>query len=281
MLGRVTPLPSNPCPHPLTGVPTAALAVQAREGVEEAMAELFRRSRDRARRAAASWCDRGDVDDAIADGFARAFGSLAHLRDPAAVEAWILRCVTRSAIDLSRRAARQRPGGAALDLDSRSASCPSAADVASAAADRRTVMLALAEVPDHYRRVLYLRYHRGLSIREMAVELAMPEGTLRRQCMEALRMLEQSFLRCHLRPASGRCVPITSLLCRGARHQLSHTASRRVAAHLQFCRRCRERRDELGELVAGLGVDRRQPNRSVDPLVRPAGVGGGPVGAGG
>ena len=82
-------------------------------------------------------------------------------------------------------------------------------------------------------------------------------------------------------PPSGRCVPITSLLCRGARHQLSHTASRTVAAHLQYCRRCRERRDELGELVAGLGVDRRLADRSVDPLVTPAGVGGGPVAAGG
>jgi RNA polymerase sigma factor (sigma-70 family) len=228
------------------------LAVRARDGDNEAAGELFRRIRDRARRRAAGWCDRRDLDDAVAEGFARALASLAQLREPAAVEHWILRCVARAAIDQSRRAARQRPSGMALDLDSRVAPGPSAADAALAARDRLALRQALDEVPEHHRRLLDLRFGHGLTVREIAEQLGAPEGTLRRHCVEASRLLEQGFLRRQLCPAAGPCAPVTRLLCKGARRELSGPATRTVSAHLQYCGGCRRRRDELGSLMAGL-----------------------------
>jgi hypothetical protein len=84
-----------------------------------------------------------------------------------------------------------------------------------------------------------------------------PEGTLRRHCMEATRLLEQGFVRHQLCPASGTCAPVTRLMCRAVRCRLSSTATRTVTAHLRHCRGCRQRRDELGALVAELRGERR------------------------
>jgi hypothetical protein len=168
------------------------------------------------------------------------------------VEPWILRCVSRAAIDQSRRAARLRPSGSARDLDSRIAPGPSAADDVLVAWDRLALRRALAEVPEHHRRLLEMRFRSGLTVREIAQQLGAPEGTLRRRCVEATRLLEQGFLRHQLCPASGPCAPITRLLCKGARRQLSGTATRTITAHLRYCGGCRRRRDELGALVAGL-----------------------------
>jgi RNA polymerase sigma factor (sigma-70 family) len=203
MLGGVTISPRTDCHRHLVGVPIAALAVQARQGDGDAMAELFWRLRSRAGRTAASWCDRSEVDDAVAEGFTRALGSLHQLRNPAAAERWVLRCVARAAIDLSRRAARQRPSGSAADFDSRFAPSPSAADSALAASDRRALWRAFADIPEHHQRLLQLRFHHGLSIREIALQMGAPEGTLRRQCTDAIWLLEQGFLRHQLCPASG------------------------------------------------------------------------------
>jgi hypothetical protein len=121
--------------------------------------------------------------------------------------------------------------------------------------DRLVVRRAVAELPERHRELLRLRFHDGLSVREIAARSGTPEGTLRRRCMEASRLLEQTLLRSLLTPASGACAPITQLLCRGARRELSAPSTRKVVAHLRRCPGCRARRDELGELLADL----RQP----------------------
>jgi RNA polymerase sigma-70 factor (ECF subfamily) len=230
-----------------------ALAEAVKGGDREALGELYRRMVARARRTAAARCDPPDVDDAVSDGFVHALASFDQLRDPAAVERWIMRCISRAAIDISRRRARLRPCGSALDLElQRTAPSPSAADGALAAIDRLVVRRAVAELPERHRQLLRLRFHDGLSVREIAARSGTPEGTLRRRCMEASRLLEQTLLRSLLTPALGPCAPITQLLCRSARRELSVPSTRRVAAHLRGCPGCRARRDELGELVAEL-----------------------------
>jgi RNA polymerase sigma factor (sigma-70 family) len=201
----------------------------------------------------------------VADGFARALGSLEQLRDPASVEGWIMRCIARAAIDLSRRSARLRPYGTAFDLDrarpAASAASPCAAEAALITFEWLAVRRAMAEIPDRHRELLCLRFQAGLSVREIAERLGAPEGTLRRRCMEASRTLEQTFLRAQLRPAFGACAPITQLLCRGARRELSPASTRKVAAHLRHCPGCRARHDELTALVAGLRRRRTTANR--------------------
>ncbi len=242
---------------PLRSLSVQSLALEARRGDRDAIGELYRRTAERARRTAAVWCDTSDVDDAVADGFARAISSFRQLRDPASVEAWIMRCVARAAIDLSRRSARVRPSGTAGDMSLHDgAGSPSAADSALAALDQVAVRQALDEMPARHRQLLLLRFHCGWSVREIAERLGAPEGTLRRRCMEASQLLEITLLRSLLQPASGTCAPITNLLCRSARGDLSGATTRRVAAHLHGCSGCRARNEELGELMASMSRSR-------------------------
>jgi RNA polymerase sigma-70 factor (ECF subfamily) len=237
-------------------VPTlATLAHAAQDGDPEALAELFRRVVPKARRVAASYCSRSDLDDAVAEGFARALTRLAQLREPGAVEAWIVRCVVRAATDLARRHSRQLLGGSAADLETRQAHDvrlrpleSSAADGALSAIDRLSVKRALARLPEGYRQLLWLRFHAGLSVKDIAQWLSLPEGTARRRCFEATRLLEEQYLIDQLCPASGDCVQMTALMCRSVRRPLGPTTSRRLDAHLLRCRECRARRKALDEL---------------------------------
>jgi RNA polymerase sigma-70 factor (ECF subfamily) len=237
--------------------PVDVVVRAAQQDDDQAVAELFRRTSGRARRVAATYCHRNDVDDAVAEGFARALGHLAQLRDPSAAPAWIARCVFRAAMDLSRRRARQRPVGSALDLDQQAgptaARAAPAAEAALSALDRLAVGRALSELPPGDRQILWLRFHLGFPVREVARTLGLPDGTARRRCFEAGRLLQERYLGQHLQPATGDCVPISRLLCRAVRRDLSATARRRVTSHLGRCPACRARRDELSELVAGSG----------------------------
>jgi RNA polymerase sigma-70 factor (ECF subfamily) len=235
----------------------ATLAHAAQGGDGEALAELFRRVAPRARRVAAQYCSRSDVDDAVAEGFARALARLSQLREPSAVEAWIVRCAVRAASDLSRRYVRQELGGSATDLEVRQvrddrhpAMQPSAADGALSAIDRLAVKTALAGLPEGYRQLLWLRFHAGLSVKEIAAQLGLPEGTARRRCFEARRLLEERYLVDQLSPAAGSCAQVTVLMCRTVRRQLAPTTGNRLNVHLRRCAECRARRTALDELLA-------------------------------
>jgi RNA polymerase sigma-70 factor (ECF subfamily) len=252
---------------------TETLAHAAQAGDGDAVAELFRRIVPRARRAAAAYCGSSDVDDAVAEGFTRALARLDQLRQPSSVEAWIVRCAVRAAADLSRRHARQELGGSASDLEVRHSSIrrdfrsiglsrmhPSAADNALSALDHTAVRRALADLSDNHRRILWLRFHDGWSVKEIAERLGLPDGTARRRCFEATRALAQRYLIEQLRPAEGECAPVTVLLCRSMDRQLGPTSSRRVDLHLRRCSSCRDRRAALDELLAAKGRPPACPN---------------------
>jgi RNA polymerase sigma-70 factor, ECF subfamily len=233
----------------------ASLAHAAQAGDREALAGLFRRVAPKARRVARSYCSRSDLDDAVAEGFARAVSRLDQLREPGAVEAWIIRCVIRAASDLARRHTRQLLGGSAADLEQRqvypvhiSLVQQSAADGAISAIDRLAVKRALARLPEGHRQVLWLRFHAGLSVKDIAQWLSLPEGTARRRCFEATRLLEERYLIDQLCPASGACAQMTAFMCRSVRRPLGPTTRRRLEAHLLMCPACRSRRTALDEL---------------------------------
>jgi RNA polymerase sigma-70 factor (ECF subfamily) len=244
----------------------ASLAHAAQDGDRQALAELFRRVAPKARRVAASYCSRSDLDDAVAEGFARALTNFAQLREPGAVEAWIIRCVVRAANDLSRRHTRQLLGGSAADLETRQVReahlmslHQSAADGALSAIDRLAVKRALARLPEGYRQLLWLRFHAGLSVKDIAEWLSLPEGTARRRCFEATRLLEERYLIDQLCPASGTCAQMTVIMCRSVRRPPGSTTGRRLDAHLLRCPECRARQAALDELRP---EGRREPARA-------------------
>src|SRR6202022_3061258 len=93
----------------------------------------------------------------------------------------------------------------------------------------------------------------------MAEWLSLPEGTARRRCFEATRLLEERYLIDQLCPASGACAQMTVLMCRSVRRPLGLTTSRRLDAHLLRCPECRARQAALDELRP---EGRREPARA-------------------
>ena len=235
------------------------LADAARAGDEAAIVELDRRTAGRARAAATGFCRDADADDAVAEGFSRALARLDQLVDPAAVEAWLIRCVIRAAIDLSRQYRRQRPTGDLGALQERAVpAAESAADRALTLIDERSLATVVSQLEPGTRQLLLLRYHAGMSVRRIAAALGRPDGTVRRQFVEAHRMAGEQFLGRQLRPAGGECSTAVHQLCRSPYRTPSVLARRRLDEHLRGCRACRDRQAELWARLAELGLRRRR-----------------------
>ncbi|HSS10880.1 MAG TPA: sigma-70 family RNA polymerase sigma factor [Acidimicrobiales bacterium] len=231
-------------------LPSAELARAAQGGDGRAIEELYRRTAPRSRTAARCYCGPSDAEDAASEGFIRALARLHQLRDPAAVEAWIVRCAVRAAIDVSRRQRRQQPNSAAVELiHAIGPPGESAAERALSAFERHTLAAALEQLPQGDRRLLRLRYEAGWSVRQISARLGLPEGTIRRRCFEACQIAGQRFLRGQLQPASGECGASTDQLCRAVQRGLSALARRRLTDHLRRCAACRSRERELAELT--------------------------------
>jgi RNA polymerase sigma factor (sigma-70 family) len=233
---------------------SAELALAARAGDSDAAGELYRRTQARARRAALAFCHEADADDAVAEGLSRALHRIDQLADPAAVEGWMVRCVVRAAVDISRQRQRQRPSGDVTLLTERALPAgESAADRALASVDRAAMAAAVADLQPGLRLLLHLRYEAGLTVAEVAVVLGRPEGTVRRQCVEARRVAGQRFLSRHLRPAQGLCAHVSALLCQEPYRPLSTRSRRQAFDHLRRCGACRARKAEVESVLSELG----------------------------
>ena len=258
--GSATPgeLHSSPASRrgPLASRASPVLAVAAQGGDAEAAGELFRRVQGRARQAAMAFCVDSDADDAVAEGLSRALQRIGQLRDAEAVEGWLLRCVVRAAIDLSRQRRRQSPTDAMAELLDLTAAGESAAERALEGVDRHAMAEAVQELPSEQRLLLFLRYHAGLSVLHIAAVLGRPAGTVRRQCLEARRAAGQRFLGQQLRPAGGACAQATAALCRQPYEKPGARVRRRTSEHLGRCAGCRARRAELDAVLQELGCRR-------------------------
>jgi NitT/TauT family transport system substrate-binding protein len=234
----------------LTG---AALTGAARRGDQEALAELYRRAWPRALAAVRTSCGWDEAEDAVAVGFVRALDRLSQIHDPTAVEAWLTRSAIRASIDLARRRRRAQPWGAPADLPQTGKQhAESAAERALARLDRAALASLVQQLPNELGRLIRLRYVAGLSVQEVSAAVGLPEGTVRRRCFDAYRLLRQRFLQQQLRSGAGECATVTDQLCRAASRNVSTRARRRIEQHLGHCRGCRERQAELAETVAEL-----------------------------
>jgi RNA polymerase sigma-70 factor (sigma-E family) len=121
------------------------------------------------------------ADDMAQLAFVRLASSWHRLRHPDAIDSYVRTCLLRSYLSDQRRAWRRR--------ESTTADVPDAAGVAGtaeAAADRVTVMRALAQVPPRQRAVLVCRYYEGLDVATTASLLGCSEGTVKSQTARGL-----------------------------------------------------------------------------------------------
>lgn len=154
-----------------------------REGDEGAFTRFYRAQADRLWRYLRS---RGSNAEAAYDQVGEAFLRFlqAVCKDPASPVALLYRIAINLQIDEFRR---NRASPVVPDADGVADGVPAEADVADD--ERAYVRILVGRLPEAEQNLLLLRYWIGLTHREIAEMLGMPEGTVRRRAAELLAAL--------------------------------------------------------------------------------------------
>ena len=135
-----------------------------------------------------------DAEDAAQDGFVKAWRALGRFREGAPFRPWLLQIVANEArnrrrstgrrVHLALRAATEQPSGDAA---------PSPEASLLSAELRAGLLAAVNDLPEDQRTVIALRFFLGLSEREVAEALSLPEGTVKSRSARALDRLRESY----------------------------------------------------------------------------------------
>jgi RNA polymerase sigma-70 factor, ECF subfamily len=162
------------------------LTALAREGSEAAFTALVERYRRPVHALARRMLRHpADAEDAAQETFVRAYVRLTTFRPGSNFRAWLLAITAHWCIDQLRRH-QHASLDACQTLDARDDS-PEAQ--ALRAERRREVRRQLAALPDHYRRVIELRYWQDLTYAEVGDALAEPASTVRMRLFRAHRLI--------------------------------------------------------------------------------------------
>ena len=131
--------------------------------------------------------NRADAEEAVQEAFLRAWRFRAAVPSGEGVHPWLYRVVVNACLSKlrsdSRRGADRSFGPEAVD-DVAGPERLALADLA-----HRTVVAALADLPEHLRVVVALRYYAGLSEREIASVIGRRPGTVKSRLHEAKERL--------------------------------------------------------------------------------------------
>jgi RNA polymerase sigma-70 factor (ECF subfamily) len=163
------------------------LVLRAREGDEEAFAELFSRWNGRLTGHAFRLTGRADAaGDAVQETWVAILRGLARLDDPARFPGFAHRILARRCADWTRRMSRERR--ALPELEGEAAGDGGV----EAASDLERVREALARIPVARRVVVTLHYLHDLSIAEIARILRVPAGTVKSRLHDAREQLRSA-----------------------------------------------------------------------------------------
>ena len=167
---------------------------RAREGDLDAFGELLRVHQAEAQRLAYVVTGHtGDAEDAVQEGFVKAWRSLASFDPDRPFRPWLLKIVANEA-RMRRRSAGRRQR-LQLRLAEDAAADPSIAESAEATAIEREYMQRILDeielLPEPDEIVLKLRYFFGMSTVEIAATLDEPDGTIRSRLSRATRKLRE------------------------------------------------------------------------------------------
>jgi len=161
---------------------------------EEAQFSLYVTGRrDRVRRTAYLLCgDWHRADDLTQIAFVKLYGAWSQIRDRAALDAYVRRCLVRATVDESRRPWRREHF---VDELPESPVEQGVVDLATAVVDRHVLRQALEDVPAGQRAVLVLRYFDGLDVAGAAAALECSEGNVKSQTARGLTALKAALAR--------------------------------------------------------------------------------------
>ncbi len=133
--------------------------------------------------------DRGDAEEAVQDGFVKAFRALGRFRREAPFRPWLLRIVANEAHN-RRRSAGRRAGLALRLAAADSGDAAPSPESAAVAHDRRQALLdGLAALDERDRDVLVHRFLLELGEEETAAALGVRRGTIKSRTSRALEKL--------------------------------------------------------------------------------------------
>jgi len=135
--------------------------------------------------------DREEAEDIVQDCFVKAYRFRVSLADPQRFPQWLLAIARNLARDrLRRHKPEWHDDGGSPELADNHIPTPGAAlDLAS---DLAQLHRAVAQLPEHYREVLTLRYIRGLDHRSIRRQLQLTDGALRGLLGRALTLLRRT-----------------------------------------------------------------------------------------
>jgi len=172
------------------------------EGRESAYALLVERYTPRLHRIAARICRHPqDAEDAVQEAFLQAVRDLRKWRPTAPLEAWLVTITVRTAQKVDQRSNRVANRSDSLDAplpDGRTRELKDVgrgSDPAAAAGEAdlsSRLAAAIKDLPDKYRIAVTMRFQEGLSPKEIAEQLDLPERTVRTHLLRGLRALKES-----------------------------------------------------------------------------------------
>ena len=132
--------------------------------------------------------ERGDAEEAVQDGFVKAYRALGRFRDGAPFRPWLLRIVANEARNRRRSAGRRTR--LALRATAASGDAAPSPEAAAVAAERRDELLeALGRLDERDREVLVHRFLLELGEEETATALGIRRGTVKSRTSRALERL--------------------------------------------------------------------------------------------
>jgi RNA polymerase sigma-70 factor (ECF subfamily) len=171
------------------------------QGKESAYALLVERYTPRMYRIAFRICrDAQDAEDAVQESLLQAVRDLRKWRPTAPLEAWLVTITVRTAQKVDIRSNRVTRRSKSLDIPLPDGSKREFPDVSiegdpAAVASQTDLSVrlaaAVASLPQNYRTAVSLRFQEGLTPKEIAAVLGIPERTVRTHLLRGLRALKE------------------------------------------------------------------------------------------
>ena len=169
----------------------AALVARAKQGDQNAYEELVRRHQDIAFRVAlVAGLDPAEAEDAVQDGFVKAYRALARFRSGSPFRPWALAIVANEARNRRRSAGRRAQLAVRAATTAASGDAAPSPEAAVLDAERRDELLtAMHRLREEDREVLACRFLLDLSEEETGVTLGLRRGTVKSRTSRALERL--------------------------------------------------------------------------------------------
>jgi RNA polymerase sigma-70 factor (ECF subfamily) len=144
--------------------------------------------------------DRSEAEEAVQDGYLKAFNAIGTFAGRSSLSTWLTRIVVNEALSRRRRAQRRsrmfdRESVVVLEEYREKLMAGSATHSPEKALMRRQIAklleTAIARLPDTFRPVFVLREIEGLSVEETAEALQIPEETVKTRLLRARRRLQK------------------------------------------------------------------------------------------